>query len=126
MPDQESIVASRNNNTNTSHSHSWNIPMLSMKTRILKRSTMLLVMFLIELISGRPQTNQPPQDARPECGQNYCEEVPNYPDKIIIQLLDKAKGKILPGTFDGDRQGKRSLPVKNDDSEYDLINFIKV
>merc|ERR1719411_397062 len=125
MPDQESIVASRNNNTNTSHSHSWDIPMLSMKTRILKRSTMLLVMFLIKLISGRPQTNQPPQGATgPECGQNYCEEVSNYPDKTILELLDKVKDKILPGTFDGDRQGKRSLPVKNDDTEYDLINFI--
>merc|ERR1711944_245792 len=98
-----------------------------METRTLTRSTMLLVMFLIKLISGRPQTNPQPQEANgPQCGQNYCEEVPNYPDKIIIELLDKAKGKILPGTFDGDRQGKRSLPVKNDDTEYDLINFIKV
>jgi len=60
----------------------------------------------------------------PECGTNYCEEVPNYPSEIIIKLLDKTK--ILPGTFDSDRQGKRSLSVKTDHTEYDLINFIKV
>merc|ERR1712062_253162 len=99
-------------------SHSWDIPMFSMETRILKRSSILLVMFLIKLISGRPQTNlQPQESSGPECG-------PNYPDKIIIKLLDEAN--ILPGTFDGDRQGKRSLSVKTDGTEYDLINFIRV
>ena len=49
---------------------------------------------------------------------------------ISRKLLDKAN--ILPGTFDGERQGKRSLSMKNDlteydqSGEYDLINFIKV
>jgi len=82
-------------------------------------------MFFIKLISGRPQTNlQPQESSGPECGTNYCEQVPNYPDKIIIKLLDEAN--ILPGTFDGDRQGKRSLSVKTDGTEYDLINFIRV
>merc|ERR1712007_353720 len=103
--------------------NSRDISMFTMQTRILKRSIVLLVIFLLKLISGRPQTNPPPQITNgSECGTNYCEEVPNYPDKIIIKLLEHSK--ILPGTFDGVRQGKRSLSVKNDHTEYDLINFI--
>merc|ERR1711877_87583 len=99
--------------------------LLIMETRILKRSTMLFLLFLIKFTSSRPQTNPQTQEANsPECGSNYCEEVPNYPDEIIIKLLNEAN--ILPGTFDGDRQRKSSFSGKNDQSEYDLINFIKI
>merc|ERR1712062_494882 len=121
------IAVSRNNNTKHQPDISPVKQLLIMETRILKRSTMLFLLFLIKLISSRPQTNPQTQFQEansPECGSNYCEEVPNYPDEIIIKLLNEAN--ILPGTFDGDRQRKSSFSGKNDQSEYDLINFIKI
>jgi len=86
-----------------------------METRILKRATILILMFLVRMISCRPQTNPQSQENNiPECRSNYCEEVPNYPEKTIIKLLNEVN--ILPGTFDGSRQRKRSLSVENDQS----------
>merc|ERR1711953_22048 len=119
------IAVSRNNNTKHQPDISPVKQLLIMETRILKRITMLFLLFLIKLTSSRPQTNPQTQEANsPECGSSYCEEVPNYPDEIIIKLLNEAN--ILPGTFDGDRQRKSSFSGKNDQSEYDLINFIKI
>merc|ERR1711976_176753 len=87
------MVASRSSTTtNTSH-HSelspGNTPdIFSLETRILKRATILILMFLVRMISCRPQTNPQSQESNvPECGSNYCEEVPNYPEKTIIKLL---------------------------------------
>merc|ERR1712165_287551 len=114
----QSIAVSRNNNTKHQPDISPVKQLLIMETRILKRSTMLFLLFLIKLTSSRPQTNPQTQEANsPECGSNYC-------DEIIIKLLNEAN--ILPGTFDGDRQRKSSFSGKNDQSEYDLINFIKI
>jgi len=99
-----------------------------METRILKTAAMLLMMTIIEMTSSRPQSNT--NGPRSDCGRSYCEQVPNYPSKTILKLLDKTN--ILPGTFDSiERQGKRSLKederfninLKNEN--VNLINLIK-
>merc|ERR1712113_42624 len=96
-------AVSRNNTTKHQPDISPVKQLLIMETRILKRITMLSLLFLIKLTSSRPQTNPQTQEANStECGSNYCEEVPNYPDKIIIKLLNEAN--ILPGTFDGEEK----------------------
>merc|ERR1711953_12420 len=99
-----------------------------METKILKTAAMLLMITIVEMTSSRPQSNT--NGASSDCGRSYCEQVPNYPSKTILKLLDKTN--ILPGTFDSiERQGKRSLKeeerfninVKNEN--VNLINLIK-
>jgi len=98
---------------------------LNMETRIV-RTTILFLIYLLKFTSSRPQSNQEPQGQSSDCGRSYCEQVPDYPSKTILELLDRTN--ILPGTFDSiERQGKRSLNAGNlrDEKQYDLINFIE-
>jgi len=70
----------------------------------------LFLIYLLKFTSSRPQSNQEPQGQSSDCGRSYCEQVPDYPSKTILELLDRTN--ILPGTFDSIESSFQQLNMK--------------